>query len=867
MDKSENLVTVSSEDYAAFLAYRVATQQVETLTPASWGSSSKPRPKLRPVNPAPRCKNTSYIDVLPAPYRSIHSGMVANVVVPQVINPMEMSVGSGSEVSGHMARSGYEVEGSENVGKGKNKVQGNSGEPKEVQYYHKVPCMNCQEQNTKCYRLRESNRVIKGKCSLSTQGRNKAGVSSDPSGHSEHSDTHMGLPSVAPSHQSSRQSLKWAQIDNTDDKFIHPSSAVAGPSFPTSSANDSANLVSLSTSMNIVTSILSTMHLQNDTIIPLQREMITQLGNFVDANHQMVGELGGNAFCHQYQTTTALLSIPTPFSPSVNVKCRHHITTPHNSMPTSAICLVPSPLSFSAPSTILKYSTSSSPSLYTVPLCCSSMSSPLPCAASQCSPPPFVPLLNVLPPPFVLLLNILSPSLCAAMCPPLPSSPSGAVSLIEAISSIGGTRGHLDVKTASDKDKEDEAASNAANKEKSKVAMKKLQEMSISIVPPMQPKTAGASEISRTSEIAGTSEITGTSKITGNSEITGTSDVLATTPSQLSDSEDNNSGVEHASETEGITQDNNEKNEDDTEDKDGDSNDNDYDGDDDVEKREDMVLDENNSSLAQIEEEDVGTMDIDSTLVSDTVPTKEDLKGASRTTRGIFWGRAQGNNFRFADNMNESSSMVVNPQGFVYITVSDDSPKFNPTLLNTEAPPQAVPTTVNSCLKSVLDSVAKRMPIIKFQNRPIMNFDTEHDTWIIFGCFNDIESTDTIQWTSRINDLVLYLAAISVKETANFHLVRSVGSSFGSSTTTKSSEGASGSGVTDENLDIPDGLTKKQKLIISIYKVDKSLLGHKNWSIQMAWKIYQEVQQVKQLVDSSILHSSTRSGGLQVDFR
>ncbi|KAF8982779.1 hypothetical protein BDQ17DRAFT_1437730 [Cyathus striatus] len=338
----------------------------------------------------------------------------------------------------------------------------------------------------------------------------------------------------------------------------------------------------------------------------------------------------------------------------------------------------------------------------------------------------------------------------------------------------GKLRGRGGRKTAGDKDKEDEAASNAANKEKSKVAMKKLQEMSISIAPPMQPKTAGASEISRASEIAGTSEI------------------LATTPSQSSDSENNNSEVEHASETEGITQDNNEENEDDTEDKDGDSNDNDYDSDDDVEEREDMVLDENNSSLAQIEEEDVDTMDIDSTLVSDTVPTKEDLKGASRTTGGIFWGRAQGNNFRFADNMNESSSMVVDPQGFVYITVSDDSPKFNPTLLNTEAPPQAVPTTVNSCLKSVLDSVAKRMPMIKLQNRLIMNFDTECDTWIIFGHFNDIET-------------------------------RSVGSSFGSSTTTKSSEGASGSGVTDENLDIPDGLTKKQELIISIYQlVDSS---------------------------------------------
>ncbi|KAF8993176.1 hypothetical protein BDQ17DRAFT_1431880 [Cyathus striatus] len=204
------------------------------------------------------------------------------------------------------------------------------------------------------------------------------------------------------------------------------------------------------------------------------------------------------------------------------------------------------------------------------------------------------------------------------------------------------------------------------------------------------------------------------------------------------------------------------------------------------EEIEEMIIDEKNTSLAQVEEEDVDTMSIDSTLASDAIPTKKDLKGASRTTGGIFRGKAQGNNFWFADNMNESSSMVVNPQGL------------------------------------------------------IMNFDTEQDTWIIFGHFNDIESTDTIQWTSQINDLVLYLAAISVKETVNFHLARSVGSSYGASTTTKSSENASASAATDENLDIPDGLTKKQELIISVYKVDKSLLGHKNWSIQMAWKIYQE---------------------------
>ncbi|KAF8998954.1 hypothetical protein BDQ17DRAFT_1428123 [Cyathus striatus] len=273
----------------------------------------------------------------------------------------------------------------------------------------------------------------------------------------------------------------------------------------------------------------------------------------------------------------------------------------------------------------------------------------------------------------------------------------------------GKKRGRSGRKTAGDKGKEDKAASNAANKEKSKVAMKKLQEMSISIAPPMQPKTAGASEITETSEITGapeitetseitgTPEITGTSEIPGPSEIPGTSEVLATTPSQSSESDDNNFEVGHASETKSITQVNDEENEGDTEDKDSDSNgdsDNNNNDDNDVEEEiEEMIIDEKNTSLAQVEEEDVDTMSIDSTLASDAIPTKKDLKGASRTTGGIFQGKAQGNNFQFADNMNESSSMVVNPQGFVYITVSDDSPKFNPTLLNTETPPQAVPTT------------------------------------------------------------------------------------------------------------------------------------------------------------------------------
>ncbi|KAF8982079.1 hypothetical protein BDQ17DRAFT_1438079 [Cyathus striatus] len=57
----------------------------------------------------------------------------------------------------------------------------------------------------------------------------------------------------------------------------------------------------------------------------------------------------------------------------------------------------------------------------------------------------------------------------------------------------GKKRGRGGCKTAGDKDKEDKAASNAANKDKSKAAMKKLQEMAISIAPPVQLKTAGAS--------------------------------------------------------------------------------------------------------------------------------------------------------------------------------------------------------------------------------------------------------------------------------------------------------------------------------------------------------------------------------------
>ncbi|KAF8989006.1 hypothetical protein BDQ17DRAFT_1334326 [Cyathus striatus] len=128
----------------------------------------------------------------------------------------------------------------------------------------------------------------------------------------------------------------------------------------------------------------------------------------------------------------------------------------------------------------------------------------------------------------------------------------------------GKKRGRGGCKTAGDKDKEDEAASSAANKEKSKV----------------QPKTAGASKITGDSEMTGThkitvpSEMTGTSEITGASEMTGTSGVLATTPSQSSNSEDNNSELEHPN----------------------------------------------------------------SALVSDAVPTKEDLKGASRTIGGIFQG-------------------------------------------------------------------------------------------------------------------------------------------------------------------------------------------------------------------------------------
>ncbi|KAF8981046.1 hypothetical protein BDQ17DRAFT_1438653 [Cyathus striatus] len=93
-------------------------------------------------------------------------------------------------------------------------------------------------------------------------------------------------------------------------------------------------------------------------------------------------------------------------------------------------------------------------------------------------------------------------------------------------------------------------------------AMKKLQEMAISIAPPVQLKTAGASGTTEASETIGASETTRISEITRASEITSTSEVLATTPSESSESEDNNLEAEHGSGTENVSQDSNEEDED-----------------------------------------------------------------------------------------------------------------------------------------------------------------------------------------------------------------------------------------------------------------------------------------------------------------
>ncbi|KAF9003597.1 hypothetical protein BDQ17DRAFT_1325989 [Cyathus striatus] len=138
-------------------------------------------------------------------------------------------------------------------------------------------------------------------------------------------------------------------------------------------------------------------------------------------------------------------------------------------------------------------------------------------------------------------------------------------------------------KAAGDRDKEDKAASNAANKDKSKL------------------KTAHASGTTEASETIGASETMGISEITRASEITSTPEVLATTPSESSEFEDNNLEAEHGSGTENVSQHSNEEDED----KDG-SNDIEVDDNNDNEggEGEEVCVDGGDNSFVEIEEED-----------------------------------------------------------------------------------------------------------------------------------------------------------------------------------------------------------------------------------------------------------------------
>ncbi|KAF8998955.1 hypothetical protein BDQ17DRAFT_1328553 [Cyathus striatus] len=192
-------------------------------------------------------------------------------------------------------------------------------------------------------------------------------------------------------------------------------------------------------------------------------------------------------------------------------------------------------------------------------------------------------------------------------------------------------------------DKEDKAASDAANKDKSKVKwLFQLHHHTAQDCWCLWDETICASETTRISEITSTSE------------------VLATTPSESSESENNNLEAEHGSGTENVSQDSNEEDEDKDGSDDVDINDNeDNEG---GEEKEVEKGDEDNVAVVE-------AIDIDSALASEPVPTKL-----------------------------------------------------------------------------------------------IIFFDTEYGIWIIFGQFNDIESTDTIKWTSRLNDMALYLAAISVRD-------------------------------------------------------------------------------------------------------
>ncbi|KAG6912827.1 hypothetical protein DXG01_011734, partial [Tephrocybe rancida] len=206
-------------------------------------------------------------------------------------------------------------------------------------------------------------------------------------------------------------------------------------------------------------------------------------------------------------------------------------------------------------------------------------------------------------------------------------------------------------------------------------------------------------------------------------------------------------------------------------------------------------------------------------MMSPSLSPSCDLQGASRTTGGIFRGRAHGNVFNHADMDDFIGSDVIPTKGEVHLYTSHGDPQqTDPSKVK---PTMFVKHDLSSLtLGPVLNKLGSCFSPIKKSNSRI--FTWEEDMWNIKGRFEDaIQDDDDVPWVKENNKYIIRLLAQT--DTGQVAVPPPVSSKIAASSATKAST---------------SGAKSKKDELIELLKIDRDILESTDRGIRAAYQKY-----------------------------
>ncbi|KAF8332958.1 hypothetical protein F5887DRAFT_893932 [Amanita rubescens] len=128
------------------------------------------------------------------------------------------------------------------------------------------------------------------------------------------------------------------------------------------------------------------------------------------------------------------------------------------------------------------------------------------------------------------------------------------------------------------------------------------------------------------------------------------------------------------------------------------------------------------------------------------------LQGASRTTGGIFRGKAQGNVFNIGD-AKEVIEVHSPKTGKLKVFKAGQDP-------SSQKPQMTVNVKVGAKLAPVLNELAKRFSPIKNKNKRVFVY--EEGNWSVKGRFDmALEIDDPVTWANEAGEYCLFVALVN----------------------------------------------------------------------------------------------------------